>query len=150
MKNCGSSLDRGARSGGEAPRSALSQWRNPSPDYYLCSCYFWLSGRLTAEIGADASLSTSYGPAAILSRDGTRLAFVALGADKTVRIYVHSLDNLHAAALSGTEHAESVLFTGWPVDRLLRRRQAEEDRCTRRRGRYALRSSGQRAGRELE
>jgi serine/threonine protein kinase len=59
--------------------------------------------RLTAEIGADASLSTGYGPAAILSRDSTRLAFVALGADQTVRIYIRSLDDLHATPLSGTE-----------------------------------------------
>ena len=69
------------------------------------------SMRITAEIGADASLATAYGPAAILSRDGTRLAFAALGADQTVRIYVRSLNDLRATPLSGTEHAESPFFS---------------------------------------
>src|SRR6195256_506138 len=60
--------------------------------------------RLTAEIGADASPVTNFGPAAILSPDGSRLAFVAAGPDEKRRIYVRSLDQLQATVLSGTEN----------------------------------------------
>jgi serine/threonine protein kinase/Tol biopolymer transport system component len=67
--------------------------------------------RLSAEIGADLSLSTAYGPAAILSPDGTRLAFLASGADQKRRIYVRSLDTLQATALSGTENARDPFFS---------------------------------------
>jgi serine/threonine-protein kinase len=67
--------------------------------------------RLSAEIGADASLYTTYGPSAILSPDGTRLALVAAGADQTRRIYVRSLDALQATALSGTENARDPFFS---------------------------------------
>jgi serine/threonine-protein kinase len=67
--------------------------------------------RLSAEIGADANLFTPFGPSAILSPDGTRLAFVASGADQKRRIYVRSLDQLQAAALSGTEDARDPFFS---------------------------------------
>ena len=67
--------------------------------------------RLSAEIGADASLYTAFGPAAILSPDGTRLALVASGADQKRRIYVRSLDQLQATALSGTENARDPFFS---------------------------------------
>jgi serine/threonine-protein kinase len=67
--------------------------------------------RLSTEIGADLSLYTAYGPAAILSPAGTRLAFVASGADQKRRIYVRSLDQLQATALSGTENARDPFFS---------------------------------------
>jgi serine/threonine-protein kinase len=67
--------------------------------------------RLTADIGADASLYTNSGPAAILSPDGTRLAFVARGSDQRLHIYVRSLDQLQATALSGTENARDPFFS---------------------------------------
>jgi eukaryotic-like serine/threonine-protein kinase len=67
--------------------------------------------RLSAEIGADANLYTDWGPAAILSPDGTRLAFVAAGSDQKRRIYVRSLDQLQATALSGTENARNPFFS---------------------------------------
>jgi len=69
------------------------------------------SVRLSADIGADASLYTNIGPAAILSPDGTRLALVASGADQRRRIYVRSLDQLQATALSGTENARHPFFS---------------------------------------
>jgi serine/threonine protein kinase/Tol biopolymer transport system component len=69
------------------------------------------SMRLSAEIGADASLYTEIGPAAILSPDGTRLALVARGADQKQRIYVRSLDQLQATVLSGTENARDPFFS---------------------------------------
>src|SRR6202790_2034376 len=40
--------------------------------------------RLSAEIGADASLDTALGTSALLSPDGTRLALVAIGADQKI------------------------------------------------------------------
>jgi serine/threonine protein kinase len=67
--------------------------------------------RLSAEIGVDASLYTAYGPAAILSPDGRRLALVASGSDQKRRIYVRSLDQLQATALSGTENARDLFFS---------------------------------------
>jgi serine/threonine-protein kinase len=67
--------------------------------------------RLSAEIGADASLFTDLGSAAILSPDGTRLALVAAGSDQKRRIYVRSLDQLQATALSGTEGARNSFFS---------------------------------------
>ena len=67
--------------------------------------------RLSTEIGADANLYTDYGPAAMLSPDGTRLALVATGSDQKRRIYVRSLDQLQARALSGTEGAINPFFS---------------------------------------
>lgn len=67
--------------------------------------------RLSAEIGADASLSTIFGASAILSPDGARLAFVAGGSDQKQRIYVRALDQLQATALSGTENARDPFFS---------------------------------------
>jgi Tol biopolymer transport system component len=67
--------------------------------------------RLSAEIGADASLYTANGSSAILSPDGTRLALVATGSDQKRRIYVRSLDQLQATVLSGTENAGDPFFS---------------------------------------
>jgi Tol biopolymer transport system component len=67
--------------------------------------------RLSAEIGADASLYTTMGSSAILPPDGTRLALVAAGSDQRRRIYVRSLDQLQATALSGTEDARDPFFS---------------------------------------
>ncbi len=67
--------------------------------------------RLSAEIGADATLDTGYGPSAVFSPDGTRLAFAARGADQKQRLYVRSLDQLQASALSGTENARDPFFS---------------------------------------
>ena len=67
--------------------------------------------RLSAEIGVDASLYTAYGPAVILSPDGTRLALVAVGSDQKRRIYVRAIDQLQATALSGAENARDPFFS---------------------------------------
>jgi Tol biopolymer transport system component len=67
--------------------------------------------RLSAEIGVDASLYTALGPATIFSPDGTRLAFVVAGSDQQGRLYVRSLDQLQASALSGTEGASYPFFS---------------------------------------
>jgi serine/threonine-protein kinase len=67
--------------------------------------------RLSAELGADVALYTDFGPNAVLSPDGTRLAFVAAGADKTQRLYVRSLDQMQATVLSGTESVRDPFFS---------------------------------------
>ena len=67
---------------------------------------------LSTELGADATLSDSeYGAAAVLSPDGTRLAFVAEGADKKQHLYVRSLNQMQATVLSGTEDARDPFFS---------------------------------------
>ena len=88
--------------------------------------------RLSAEIGADANLYNEYGnPSVLLSPDGTRLAFVASGSDQKRRIYVRSLDQLQAMALSGTENAEHPFFSpdsqwlGFFADRRLKKVSVE-------------------------
>jgi Tol biopolymer transport system component len=87
--------------------------------------------RLSAEIGADAKIDMDHGPSVALSADGARLAFVAFGSDQRRRIYVRSLDELQATALSGTEDAESPFFSpdgrwlGFFADRKLKKISAE-------------------------
>ena len=67
--------------------------------------------RLTAEIGADVKLYPNYGPSAILSPDGNRLAFLATDANQKRHIYVRSLDQTQATVLSGTENARNHFFS---------------------------------------
>jgi serine/threonine protein kinase/Tol biopolymer transport system component len=67
--------------------------------------------RLTADIGTDAKLYTGLGISAVLSPDGSRVAFIASGSDAKNRLYVRSLDQLQATALSGTEDAENSFFS---------------------------------------
>ena len=67
--------------------------------------------RLNAEIGADATLATDWGPSAILSPDGTLMALVVTDSDQKRRIYVRSFDQLQATALSGTENARNPFFS---------------------------------------
>jgi eukaryotic-like serine/threonine-protein kinase len=65
---------------------------------------------LLASIGADASLETILGASAILSPDGTTLAFAAQQAGET-RLFVRKLDQLQAAALAGTDGAANPFFS---------------------------------------
>ena len=66
---------------------------------------------LLASIGADASLATDLGASAILSPDGTTLAFVAQQQAGQTRLFVRKLDQLLAAAFAGTEGANSPFFS---------------------------------------
>ena len=97
--------------------------------------------RLSAELGAAVSLSTGFGPAAILSPDGRLLAFVASQvADQRPLLHLRRLEQLDAAPLAGTEgRPRPVLLARRRVDRVLRRREAEEGLGHRRRCRHALR-----------
>ena len=76
----------------------------------------WRSGsvstprKLLVSIGADASLPTGLGASAILSPDGTTLAFVGQQAGQT-RLFLRKLDQLQAATLAGTEDADSPFFS---------------------------------------
>ncbi len=68
--------------------------------------------RLNVGLGADASLSADFGPAAILSPDGRVLAFVASeGAEGRSQLYLRRLEQLDAAPLAGTEGARDPFFS---------------------------------------
>jgi Tol biopolymer transport system component len=69
--------------------------------------------RLTADIGATASLVDVYGASSILSPDGTTLAFTATGQANQVAVslYVRRLDQLQATQLAGTEGALNPFFS---------------------------------------
>ena len=68
--------------------------------------------RVSVELGADASLSWNLsGAAAILSPDGSLLAFVAQKSTGRPQIYVRRLDQLQASSLAGTEDATSPFFS---------------------------------------
>jgi serine/threonine-protein kinase len=65
---------------------------------------------LLANIGVDASLVTDRGAAAILSPDGTTLAFSARQ-DSQSRLFLRKLDRLQATPLAGTEGAVYPFFS---------------------------------------
>ncbi len=68
--------------------------------------------RVNADIGADASLATDVGTAAVLSPDGQLLAFAAQkGPRDPSQLYVRRLDQLQATPLSGTEDARGPFFS---------------------------------------
>ncbi len=70
--------------------------------------------RLSVELGADASLVTELGAAAVLSPDGSVLAFVArkaAGEASQSQLYVRRLDQLEAAPLAGTEGVRNPFFS---------------------------------------
>jgi len=68
--------------------------------------------KLLVSIGADASLPLTFGASAILSPDGTTLAFAAQPAGQTqTMLFVRKLDQLQATALAGTADAASPFFS---------------------------------------
>ncbi len=68
--------------------------------------------RVSAELGAEASLANEFGPAAILSPDGRLLAFVASqSAGERPLLHLRRLEQLDAAPLSGTEGARDPFFS---------------------------------------
>jgi Tol biopolymer transport system component len=70
---------------------------------------------VNVELGADAILpamdASNYGAGAILSPDGSRIAFVGQSADKKLLLYVRSLDQLQATPLAGTNDPFSPFFS---------------------------------------
>ncbi len=67
--------------------------------------------RLSVEVGADVSLDTAPGTAAILSPDGTLLVFVARKAGQQRQLYLRRLEQLEASPLSATEGARNPFFS---------------------------------------
>ena len=70
-----------------------------------------MSQRLAVGIGADASLMTDPGTAAVISPDGSLLAFVAQPASGPRMLYLRRLDQLQATPLTGTEDALGPFFS---------------------------------------
>ncbi len=66
---------------------------------------------MSTELGADASLLTGSGASAVLSPDGTVLAFVAQKAGGSFQLYVRRLGQLSAMPLSGTDGARDPFFS---------------------------------------
>ena len=68
--------------------------------------------RLSVDLGAEASLVTDQGTAAVLSPDGTVLAFVAKkSAGGNSQLYIRRLEQLQATALPGTDAARNPFFS---------------------------------------
>ncbi len=67
------------------------------------------SRTLLTYLGADVSLPTEQGASAILSPDGTMLAFTGQGEQR--RLFVRKLDQLQATGLVGTEGASNPFFS---------------------------------------
>jgi serine/threonine-protein kinase len=68
--------------------------------------------RLTADLGADVSLTAGFADIASLSPDGIVVAFVAQkSAGDRPQLYVRRLDQLQAAPLPGTDDAASPFFS---------------------------------------
>ncbi len=67
--------------------------------------------RLSVELVPGESLWTEQGPAAVISPDGTRLAFVTTDGQGQQNLYLRPLDQLQANPLSGTEGAANPFFS---------------------------------------
>jgi serine/threonine-protein kinase len=80
-------------------------WQTPPTPFPL---------RLDTRLGPDLTLdmvALNRGPAAVLSPDGTLLAFIAREPGEASRIYVRPLNRLEARPLPGTEGARSPFFS---------------------------------------
>jgi serine/threonine-protein kinase len=82
---------------------AWAPWR-PAPVAPLVS-------RMMMEIGAPASIGTGFGPGAVLSPNGTHIAFVARDASQRFHLYVRAVNQLEATLLSGTGGARDPFFS---------------------------------------
>jgi serine/threonine-protein kinase len=67
--------------------------------------------RLSVDLGADVVLSTTFGSDAVLSPDGTMLAFEARSADQSYRLYVRPLNQLQATAISTSLDVRDPFFS---------------------------------------
>jgi serine/threonine-protein kinase len=67
--------------------------------------------RVQASAGGDMSLVTDTGPTAVLSPDGSSLAFTARRLGQVRQLYIRRLDQLEATLLSGTEDARVPFFS---------------------------------------
>ena len=67
--------------------------------------------QVDARVSGEAPLVTDFSPAAVLSPDGSLLAFVARSAGEVRQLFVRRLDRLEATALPGTEDARTPFFS---------------------------------------
>jgi serine/threonine-protein kinase len=67
--------------------------------------------RIDASLGADATVEGDIGPAAVLSPDGSLLAFVARPRDRAPHLYIRRIAELEAVELAGTEGARDPFFS---------------------------------------
>jgi serine/threonine protein kinase/Tol biopolymer transport system component len=88
---------------GAAALLRWAPWQTPAPATPLT---------VSADVGANASLFTNVGAAAVLSPDGKLLAFTAqTDVNSTSALYVRRLDQLTASRYDGTEGAQSPFFS---------------------------------------
>jgi serine/threonine protein kinase/Tol biopolymer transport system component len=127
IEEAGKPSEESSRLPSSAPRAAL--WRRMLP-WALTALFAavllavvvswapWRSSppitpvRLNADLGADASLVTEQGPAAILSPDGEILVFAATpNGSADSQIFVRRLRELEASPLAGTQGARNPFFS---------------------------------------
>jgi Tol biopolymer transport system component len=82
--------------------AALAWWTAPGPSNQMQPLV-----RFDIDLDQGSPSTFFYGPNAVLSPDGTRLVFVAEGADGTPRLYSRRLDERASVELPGTEGAHS-------------------------------------------
>ncbi|HWQ03569.1 MAG TPA: protein kinase, partial [Candidatus Nitrosotenuis sp.] len=83
--------------------SAWAPWRAaPAPPQVM---------RLSVDLGAPVSLGAGFGSGAMLSPEGSHLAFVGRDAAQKFHIYVRAMNQLEATQLSGTEGARDIFFS---------------------------------------
>jgi serine/threonine-protein kinase len=66
--------------------------------------------RMSVAMADGESFASGYGPAAVISPDGTAVAFVA-GSGQDARLYLRRLDDLEARRIDGTQGARSPFFS---------------------------------------
>ena len=88
-----------------ATLAVWAPWRQPPP---LPTLRY--DARLSPNVSLDR-VALGWGPAAILSPSGDRLAFVGQEGDGPSRIYTRRLDRLEALPLAGTEGARNPFFS---------------------------------------
>ena len=108
------------------------------------------AGAAHAELPPDTTVAVQSGSQVALSPDGTRIAVIERYRGRQVPPgHAPARSERVCAALGHRRRYYAVLFSGWPMDRILRRWQAQEDRdpgrCARNVVRRAL-SLGARAG----
>jgi serine/threonine-protein kinase len=77
-------------------------WQGPAPPRVM---------HLVTEWGGEGQLYAPYGPAAVLSPEAARVAYLVEGSDTKRRLFVSALDGSQATALPGTEGARDPFFS---------------------------------------
>jgi serine/threonine protein kinase len=101
-----------------AGAAATAFLRTPIPAY---------SAMATAHVAVPLPSATTLreGPSAVISRDGSRIAYVG-DRGGVSQLYIRSLGDFEPHALPGTQHAATPFFSRRPLGGIHRRPQAEE------------------------